>query len=148
MTDTATSPLSPAQRRAIANGRATFGDAWTPVRWAVAPGRLELLGNHVDYNGGPVLAGAIDRTVAVLREYRSVMDGLGVPAGQVRMTATSAARDAANRDAFFDAAEAAVGVRPELLSGDEEAALSFAGATADLGEHTGRGGMLYVFTLP
>ena len=65
MTDTATSPLSPAQRRAIANGRATFGGDWTPVRWAVAPGRLELLGNHVDYNGGPVLAGAIDRTVAV-----------------------------------------------------------------------------------
>ena len=36
---------------------------------------------------------------------------------RVRMTATSAARDAANRDEFFAAAEAAVGVRPELLSG-------------------------------
>src|SRR3546814_7644355 len=50
----------------------------------------------------------------------------------VRMTATSAARDAANSDDFFDAAEAAVGVRPELISGDEEGKLSFAGATAEL----------------
>ncbi|MGB3328099.1 MAG: galactokinase family protein [Thermomicrobiales bacterium] len=57
--------LSPAQHRALDHGRATFSDGWTPVRWAIAPGRLELLGNHVDYNGGPVLAGAIDRTVAV-----------------------------------------------------------------------------------
>ena len=48
------------------------------------------------------------------------------------MTATSAARDAANRDEFFDRAEAAIGVRPELLAGDEEGRLSFAGATAEL----------------
>ncbi|MGC4191554.1 MAG: galactokinase family protein [Thermomicrobiales bacterium] len=65
MTHTEASPPTPAQRRALANGRTTFGGDWTPVRWAVAPGRLELLGNHVDYNGGPVLAGAIDRTVAI-----------------------------------------------------------------------------------
>jgi exopolyphosphatase/guanosine-5'-triphosphate,3'-diphosphate pyrophosphatase len=50
----------------------------------------------------------------------------------VRMTATSAARDAANREDFFAAAEAAVGTRPELLSGEEEGRLSFLGATADL----------------
>ena len=48
------------------------------------------------------------------------------------MTATSAARDSANRDEFFDAAEAVVGARPELLAGDEEGRLSFAGATAEL----------------
>jgi exopolyphosphatase/guanosine-5'-triphosphate,3'-diphosphate pyrophosphatase len=48
------------------------------------------------------------------------------------MTATSAARDAANRDEFFDAAEEVLGVRPELLSGLEEGRLSFLGATADL----------------
>jgi len=46
--------------------------------------------------------------------------------------ATSAARDAANRDAFFDAVEAVVGCRPELLSGEQEGELSFNGATADL----------------
>jgi exopolyphosphatase/guanosine-5'-triphosphate,3'-diphosphate pyrophosphatase len=102
-----------------------------PLRTVERLMRITRLGQGVDRTGG-LDPEAIDRTVAVLREYRSVMDGLGVPAGRVRMTATSAARDAANRDAFFDAAEAAVGVRPELLSGDEEAALSFAGATAEL----------------
>lgn len=73
---------------------------------------------------------AIDRTVRVLAEYRSVIDDLG--ATRVRATATSAARDAANTDAFFDAATNALGVRPEVISGDEEAALSFAGATTNL----------------
>ncbi|MHB8507006.1 MAG: Ppx/GppA phosphatase family protein, partial [Acidimicrobiales bacterium] len=73
---------------------------------------------------------AVGRTVTVLRRYREVMDRYGVDA--VRMTATSAARDAANRDLFFDAAREAVGVDAELLTGDEEAGLSFAGATAEL----------------
>jgi exopolyphosphatase/guanosine-5'-triphosphate,3'-diphosphate pyrophosphatase len=73
---------------------------------------------------------AIARTTDVLREYRDVMDGLG--AGAVRMTATSAARDAGNREEFFRAAEDVIGTPPELLSGSEEAGLSFAGATASL----------------
>ena len=91
--------------------------------------RITRLGKGVDASGR-LDPDAIERTVAVLREYRDVMDRFGV--GRVRMTATSAARDAANRDDFFDAAEAAVGVRPELLSGEEEGRLSFLGATADL----------------
>lgn len=73
---------------------------------------------------------AVDRTLAVLREYRAAMDACGVE--RVRMAATSAARDAVNRDAFFDAAEAIVGARPELLGGDDEARLSFVGATSEL----------------
>ena len=73
---------------------------------------------------------AIERTVAVLREYRSVMDAHGVE--RLRTTATSAARDAANRDAFFAAAEAAIGARPELIGGEEEGRLSFLGAVAEL----------------
>jgi exopolyphosphatase/guanosine-5'-triphosphate,3'-diphosphate pyrophosphatase len=73
---------------------------------------------------------AIERTAAVLRGYKAAIDSHGASA--VRMTATSAARDASNADAFFDAAEAAVGVRPELLSGEEEGQLSFTGATAEL----------------
>lgn len=93
--------------------------------------RITRLGKGVDASRG-LDPEAIERTVAVLREYRAAMDRHGVAPGKVRMTATSAARDAANRDVFFDAAEAAVGVRPELLSGDDEARLSFAGATADL----------------
>jgi exopolyphosphatase / guanosine-5'-triphosphate,3'-diphosphate pyrophosphatase len=74
--------------------------------------------------------GAIERTVAVLREYREVMDRHGVT--KLRVSATSAARDSLNRDEFFDAAEAVLGARPELLSGVEEGRLSFLGATAEL----------------
>ena len=73
---------------------------------------------------------AVERTVAVLRDYRGVLDRYGVQ--RLRMVATSAVRDAGNRDDFLDAAEAAVGVRPELLDGAEEGRLSFAGATAGL----------------
>jgi exopolyphosphatase/guanosine-5'-triphosphate,3'-diphosphate pyrophosphatase len=75
---------------------------------------------------------AVERTLAVLREYRAVMDRHGVD--RVRMTATSAARDASNRDEFFAAAEAIVGVRPELLGGEEEGRLSFAGAMSDVAD--------------
>jgi exopolyphosphatase / guanosine-5'-triphosphate,3'-diphosphate pyrophosphatase len=91
--------------------------------------RITRLGQDVDRTG-VLAAAAIARTVAVLEEYRAVMDSQGV--GRVRLTATSAARDAANREDFFAAAERAVGVRPELLDGAEEGRLSFAGATAEL----------------
>ena len=73
---------------------------------------------------------AVERTVAVLREYRAAMDENGVTA--VRATATSAARDATNRDDFFGPAADALGAELELLSGEEEARLSFLGATAEL----------------
>jgi len=75
-------------------------------------------------------ADAIERTVAVLSAYRAAADELGVE--RIRATATSASRDATNRDEFFDAAEATLGARPELLSGEEEARLEFLGATAAL----------------
>jgi exopolyphosphatase / guanosine-5'-triphosphate,3'-diphosphate pyrophosphatase len=75
---------------------------------------------------------AVERTVEVLREYRGALDDLGVD--RVRATATSAARDAANRDTFFGPATDALGVTPELLTGDEEARLSFLGATSGLAE--------------
>ncbi|HEY6416481.1 MAG TPA: exopolyphosphatase, partial [Acidimicrobiales bacterium] len=55
----------------------------------------------------------------------------------VRVAATSASRDAANRDELFDAVEALIGTRPELLSGDEEGGLSFTGATAELDPASG-----------
>jgi exopolyphosphatase / guanosine-5'-triphosphate,3'-diphosphate pyrophosphatase len=73
---------------------------------------------------------AVERTLACLRQYREVLDEHGVE--RVRAAATSAARDAANRDEFFDAVEDVVGVRPELLSGVEEGRMSFLGATGDL----------------
>jgi exopolyphosphatase/guanosine-5'-triphosphate,3'-diphosphate pyrophosphatase len=96
--------------------------------------RITRLGQGVDATGRLSLD-AIERTVDALREYRHVIDRLGVT--RTRMTATSAARDAQNRALFFDAALEVVGVPAELLSGDEEGRLSFAGATADLSPHDG-----------
>jgi exopolyphosphatase/guanosine-5'-triphosphate,3'-diphosphate pyrophosphatase len=95
---------------------------------------ITRLGQGVDATG-ELAAVAMDRTVAVLARYREVMDRHGV--GAVRMSATSAARDAANRDRFFDAAELAIGVRPDLLTGDEEGRLSFVGATSGLAAEDG-----------
>ncbi|HUP70980.1 MAG TPA: Ppx/GppA phosphatase family protein [Acidimicrobiales bacterium] len=91
--------------------------------------QITRLGEGVD-RSRRLDAAAIQRTVAVLREYRSAMDDLGVTS--FRATATSAARDATNREEFFSAAEAALGAPPELLGGDEEGRLSFLGATAEL----------------
>ncbi|MCU1461288.1 MAG: Ppx/GppA phosphatase family [Acidimicrobiales bacterium] len=91
--------------------------------------RITRLGQGVDATGR-LAPQAIERTLLVLREYRAVMDRLGVE--RVRMTATSAARDAENRDEFFDAARTIVGVAPELLPGAEEGRTAFRGATADL----------------
>jgi len=91
--------------------------------------RITRLGKGVDRTGR-LEPEAIERTLAVLREYREVMDRYDV-AG-VRVAATSAARDAANRDDFFGPAAEILGVELELLSGQEEAAMSFLGATADL----------------
>ncbi len=51
--------------RAVRAGSAAFGSGWLTDGWAIAPGRIELIGNHIDYNGGPVLAAAIDRVVMV-----------------------------------------------------------------------------------
>lgn len=59
---------APAFERARQAGSAAFGAGWRPSLVAAAPGRLELLGNHVDYNGGPVLGAAINRYVIVLAE--------------------------------------------------------------------------------
>ncbi|HWS44698.1 MAG TPA: exopolyphosphatase, partial [Acidimicrobiia bacterium] len=91
--------------------------------------RITRLGQGVDRERA-LHPDAIVRTLEVLRAYREVTDGLGVE--RLRATATSASRDAVNRDAFFDPAEAVLGVRPELLTGDDEARLEFEGATSGL----------------
>lgn len=75
---------------------------------------------------------AIARTLDVLREFSDTLDDLGVR--RFRCTATSAARDSANRDDFFEPAAQILGQLPELLSGDDEARLSFLGATVDVVE--------------
>jgi exopolyphosphatase/guanosine-5'-triphosphate,3'-diphosphate pyrophosphatase len=93
--------------------------------------RITRLGQGVD-RVNALAPEAIARTVDVLREYRQAMDGYEVD--RIRMVATSAVRDAENGAAFTEAAEVAVGVPPEVLSGQEEGALAFRGASADL-EH-------------
>ncbi len=70
----------------------------------------------------------LGRTVEVLRDYGEDMDRLDV-VGR-RAVATSATRDATNREEFLDQAEAALGVRPETIAGEVEAGLAFRGATA------------------
>ena len=91
--------------------------------------RITRLGEGVDANRR-LAPQAIERVAVVLREYREVIDRLG--ATRVRATATSAARDAQNRDEFIDAVRDALGVAPDIIPGEEEAALSFLGATAGL----------------
>lgn len=91
--------------------------------------RITRLGQGVDATG-TLDPSAIARTVRVLAEYRKTMDEAGVRA--VRMAATSAVRDAANGREFLDAASEAVGATAELLSGEDEGRLAYAGATAGL----------------
>lgn len=73
---------------------------------------------------------ALERTYATLCEYRTFMDQEGV--GRGLLVATSAVRDARNGEEFIDHAREVVGVDARILSGLEEATLSYTGATADL----------------
>src|SRR4029077_16434784 len=70
------------------------------------------------------------RTLHTLAEYADIIHRSG--ATSVRMVATSATRDAANAAEFSAAVTMILGQPPEVLPGAEEAALSFAGATAEL----------------
>jgi exopolyphosphatase / guanosine-5'-triphosphate,3'-diphosphate pyrophosphatase len=91
--------------------------------------KIVRLGEGVDRTGR-LSDAALDRTMGALREYADLIEALS-PAG-VRMVATSATRDAANSQEFVDRVKEALGVAPEVVSGDEEAALSFSGATREL----------------
>ncbi|HEX4247884.1 MAG TPA: Ppx/GppA phosphatase family protein [Pseudonocardia sp.] len=91
--------------------------------------RIVRLGKGVDATG--VLAtDAIERTRVALAEYTAMLREAG--ADLVRMVATSATRDAANRDDFFGMVRATLGTEAEVISGDTEARLSFIGAVGDL----------------
>jgi exopolyphosphatase/guanosine-5'-triphosphate,3'-diphosphate pyrophosphatase len=89
--------------------------------------RMEIvrLGQGVDRTGR-LAPDALERTRAALAEYAAQIKQLGAEA--VRMVATSATRDAANADEFRDMAVRTLGAAPEVVSGDEEARLSFDGA--------------------
>jgi exopolyphosphatase/guanosine-5'-triphosphate,3'-diphosphate pyrophosphatase len=85
------------------------------------------LGQGVDATG-EFHPDALRRTFAVVDQYAELIRAAGVTSEAIHFVATSAARDARNRDEFFAGIEELVGVRPDVISGDEEARLSFAGA--------------------
>lgn len=87
------------------------------------------LGEGVDATGRLADA-ALARTFAACERYAAIVRDLG--AERIRFVATSASRDAENRDVFVAGVLERIGVEPEVISGDEEAALSFAGATRGL----------------
>ena len=87
------------------------------------------LGQGVDQTG-EFHPDAISRTLAAVDKFANEITKRGVE--KVRFCATSATRDAKNRDLFINGVKARLGVTPEVISGEEEAALSFAGATKDL----------------
>lgn len=92
------------------------------------------LGQDVDRTG--VFASeALERTFAALDTYAEVIHGLDVAA--TRFVATSAARDVANGDALVAGVRDRLGVDPDIVSGDEEARLSYDGATRGLAEVPG-----------
>lgn len=93
-------------------------------RWVEVTG----LGLGVDRTGR-LSDEAIDRTLEVLGRYGEFMGEQGVE--RRAAVATSATRDSSNREEFLDRAERALGVRPEVISGEREGILSFDGATAD-----------------
>jgi exopolyphosphatase/guanosine-5'-triphosphate,3'-diphosphate pyrophosphatase len=87
------------------------------------------LGQGVDKTG-QFHPDAIARTLAAVDLFATEIAKRGVE--KIRFCATSATRDATNRDLFIEGVFERLGIRPEVISGDEEARLSFMGATKDL----------------
>ncbi|HEX3790415.1 MAG TPA: Ppx/GppA phosphatase family protein [Pseudonocardiaceae bacterium] len=103
------------------------GTAW--LRDVHREMRIVRLGQGVDATGR-LAPEALARTRAALVDYAAIALRKGVQ--RTRMVATSATRDASNRDEFFDMTKDVLGVPAEVISGDEEARLSFTGAVGDL----------------
>jgi exopolyphosphatase/guanosine-5'-triphosphate,3'-diphosphate pyrophosphatase len=89
---------------------------------------ITRLGEGVD-SGGRLLDGAMERVFKVVGEYRQAIDELG--AERTIAVATSAVRDAANGEEFRRALAKRFGIEARIISGDEEAHLTFAGATLE-----------------
>jgi exopolyphosphatase/guanosine-5'-triphosphate,3'-diphosphate pyrophosphatase len=102
------------------------------LHWLQRRVRVVRLGEGVDETGR-LSEAAITRAVAVLEEYAEAIGHWGVQRAEA--VATSALRDAENREEFLALAERALGVRPRVIAGDEEAWLAFRGAVAGLAGH-------------
>jgi len=90
------------------------------------------LGQGVDETG-EFHPDAIERTLSAVDTFHRELARRGVE--NLRFCATSASRDATNRDIFLDGVHARLGIYPEVISGEEEAALSFKGATQELSQN-------------
>ena len=97
------------------------------VRELVRETRITRLAQGVD-STGRLADEAVDRVLAALTDYRAAVDHHG--ADRVVALATSAARDAANGPAFLTTLRDRLGLDARVISGDEEARLTFMGATA------------------
>src|SRR5918997_4701005 len=75
---------------------------------------------------------ALERTLATIADYAAACGEYGV--ARIRVTGTSAVRDARNRDVFFHGVRSLTGSEPELLTSDEEGRATFLGAVFDLPE--------------
>lgn len=93
--------------------------------------RVVRLGEGVDKNKA-FAPEAIERTLVATQEYFDLIRSKGVE--RIRFCATSATRDANNRDLFIEGVQNILGVVPEVIPGIEEAALSFLGATKELSQ--------------
>ncbi|WP_324650684.1 Ppx/GppA phosphatase family protein [Georgenia sp. H159] len=93
------------------------------------------LGQGVDRTG-MLDPAALERTLDAVGRYAEVCREHGVEA--TRFVATSATRDAGNRHVFVSGVRSLLGVEPEVVSGQEEAALSFAGAASVIGPEQDR----------
>ena len=85
------------------------------------------LGQGVDATG-EFHPEALRRTFAATESYAKIIQDAGVPVDKIRFVATSASRDARNRDEYFEGIHQRLGVLPDVISGDTEARLSFTGA--------------------
>jgi exopolyphosphatase/guanosine-5'-triphosphate,3'-diphosphate pyrophosphatase len=105
------------------------GNGPTKLTDLVREMRVVRLGQGVDATG-ELAPEALERTFAAAADYAETIREYR--AEKVRFVATSATRDARNRKVFVDGIRGLLGVEPEVISGDEEAALSFAGASSVL----------------
>ena len=91
--------------------------------------RIVRLGQDVDATGR-LAPEALERTRVALADYAAITRH--AEAERVRMVATSATRDAANREDFFGMVRHTLGTDADVITGEEEARLSFTGAVGDL----------------
>lgn len=92
---------------------------------------ITRLGKGVDERG-QLDDGSLERTLDVIDRYRACWEEHGVPTDAVRITATSAVRDADDRHRFFDEVRERTGVEAQVLSGAEEARTAFRGVASRL----------------